>query len=146
MFPSTAVAVSHAVVAASRTLVGADFAFVSGAHSMANTSSAYGFVIDLSYMNPMRVLKNYQLKGLPRKVDLIAYQAGATWIDVVRTTNGSGIAAIGAHISNVGAGGFSTGGGTGFLAGAHGSAIDCLRAMEVVLLSSEISLATKTNE
>lgn len=65
---------------------------------------------------------------------------------VYNTTYGTGFSAILARISSVGVGGFFTGGGIGYLAGAYGYAMDRLRAMEVVLPSGQIVMATKSNQ
>ena len=71
---------------------------------------------------------------------------GATAGSVNEVTAGSGYAAVMARINNVGVGGFSTGGGIGYLAGVYGYASDRLRAIEVVLPSGKVVLATKKNE
>lgn len=71
---------------------------------------------------------------------------GATAGSVNSDTSGSGYAALMARVSSVGVGGFTTGGGIGFLAGAYGYATDRLRAVQVVLPSGQIVLATKKNQ
>lgn len=71
---------------------------------------------------------------------------GATAGSVNSDTSGSGYAALMARVSSVGASGFTTGGGIGILAGAYGYATDRLRAVEVVLPSGQIVLATKKNQ
>jgi len=76
---------------------------------------------------------------------VVEYEGGSDWLGVQTATNGSGYMAVGARPSTVGVGGFSNGGGIGFLAGAYGYAIDSLRAMEIFLLSGKIVYATKTN-
>ncbi|CAD0112144.1 unnamed protein product [Aureobasidium uvarum] len=143
--PHTRKDVSFAVQAASSSKLGRDLAFVGGGHGQTNASSTSGFLIDLSWMNSTRILHNVTL-GDARVSTAIAYQGGATWKQVMDCTNGTGFTAVGARVGDVGVGGFSTGGGIGFLAGAYGYAIDRLRAMEVVLMSGEIVLATKTNK
>ena len=64
---------------------------------------------------------------------------------VYSTTRGTGSSAVLARVNNVGVGGFFTGGGIGFLAGAYGYAMDRLRAIEVVIPCGQIVMATKTN-
>ncbi|KAI5270805.1 FAD-binding domain-containing protein [Aureobasidium subglaciale] len=145
VFPVTKEDVSHAVRAASFSRHGErDLAFVCGGHGQTNASSSSGFLIDLSWMNSTKILHNLLLEDVTIST-AIAYQGGAIWKQVTDTTNGTGFTAVGARVGSVGVGGFSTGGGIGFLAGAYGYAIDRLRALEVVLMSGKIVLATKTN-
>lgn len=145
VYPSSTEDVSFAVRAARMSPTGNDFAIVCGGHSMINASSAYGFVLDLSRMSNARVARDFRHSD-GRTIVAIEYQGGATWGQVQTATNGSGYTAVGARVDNVGAGGFSLGGGIGFLAGAHGFAVDRLVQMEVVLADGKIILATKTNE
>ncbi|KAI8807244.1 FAD binding domain protein [Cladochytrium replicatum] len=145
VYPTTKEDVSFAVQAARNASAGNDFAFVCGAHSMTGASSATGFIIDLSWMNGTKIEHDVKLDDVVVKA-AIAYQGGALWSQVDGATSGSGYTAVGARVSDVGVGGFSTGGGIGFLAGAYGYAGDRLRAMEIVLMSGEIVLATKTNK
>ncbi|CAD0054560.1 unnamed protein product [Aureobasidium pullulans] len=144
VFPITKIDVSHAVRAAASSRFGWDLAFVGGGHGQTNASSSSGFLIDLSWMNSTKVLHNVKL-GDTKVSIAVAYQGGALWKHVADNTNGTGFTAVGARVGEVGVGGFSTGGGIGFLAGAYGYAIDRLRAVEVVLMSGEIVPATKTN-
>lgn len=144
VFPHTAQDVACAVRASAFSPLGRDLSFVSGGHGQTNASSTTGFIIDLSWMNSTQILHNVTLDDT--HVDTaIAYESGATWQQVYSVTAGSGYILVGARDSSVGVGGFSTGGGIGFLAGAYGYAVDRMRAMEVVLMSGEIVLATKTN-
>ncbi|KAH0288758.1 FAD-binding domain-containing protein [Aureobasidium namibiae CBS 147.97] len=145
VFPLTADDVSHTVQAASSSRLGWDLAFVGGGHGQTNASSTSGFLIDLSWMNSTKVLHDVRL-GDVRIPNAISYQGGATWKQVTDVTSNTGLAAVGARVGDVGVGGFSTGGGIGFLAGAYGYAIDRIRAFEVVLLSGKIVVATKTNK
>ena len=127
------------------TPLGRDLSFVSGGHGMTNASSTTGFIIDLSWLNRTEILHDVTLDDT--HVDhVISYEAGAKWDSVYAFTNGSGWIPVGARDSSVGVAGFSTGGGIGFLAGAYGYAVDRLRAMEVVTMSGDIVLATKTNQ
>ena len=143
VYPASTKDVSLAVHAANTSPKGKDFAFVCGAHSMTNASSSYGFVIDLSWLNKTKVIPDYDIDGA--KLTVVEYEGGSDWLGVQTATNGSGYTAVGARASTVGVGGFSTGGGIGFLAGAYGYATDRLRAMEIVLLSGQIVYATKSN-
>ena len=70
-------------------------------------------VIDLSRLNSVKVDK---------KAATVTYGPGATWGEIDATTAGSGFVAVGARVRSVGAGGFSTGGGIGFLGGVSLSA------------------------
>lgn len=147
VFPTCTQDVSYTVMATHKTPLGNDFAFVSGAHGMTGAASSSGFVIDLSFMNASQVVPSFEVDGCKNgsKITAISYEGGAKWLDVTAATAGSGFTAVGARVSTVGVGGFSTGGGIGFLAGAYGYAIDRLRAMEVVLLNGDIVMATKEN-
>lgn len=145
VFPLTKEDVSHAVQAASSSRLGWDLAFVGGGHGQTNASSTSGFLIDLSWMNSTKILHNIEVGNI-RVSTAIACQGGATWKQVTDVTNNTGFAAVGARVGDVGVGGFSTGGGIGFLAGAYGYAIDRIRAFEVVLMSGKIVVATKTNK
>ena len=144
VYPATTKDVSLTIEAANASPKGKDFAFVCGAHSMTNASSSYGFVIDLSWLNKTKIIPDYEVDG--KKLTVVEYEGGSNWLGVQKATNGSGYTAVGARMSTVGVGGFSTGGGIGFLAGAYGYAIDRLRAMEIVLVSGKIIYATKSNK
>ena len=145
VFPVTTQDVSYAVQAAAQAPCFSDFAFVGGAHGQTNASSAYGFIVDLRWLNSTQILHNVTVSDT-KIPTAIAYEGGATWTGVNNVTSGSGYCAVGARVGNVGVGGFSTGGGIGFLAGAYGYAVDRLRAVEVVLMSGLIVTATKTNQ
>jgi FAD/FMN-containing dehydrogenase len=144
VYPLTRDDVSHTVQAASSSRLGRDLAFFGGGHGQTNASSTSGFLIDLSWMNSTKILHNVKLGDI-KVSTAIAYQGGATWKQVTDITSNAGFAAVGARVGDVGVGGFSTGGGIGFLAGAYGYAIDRIRALEVVLMSGRIVLATRTN-
>lgn len=102
-------------------------------------------VINLSYMNKTQIIPAFTTSN-GSIVPIIAYQGGSDWAQVLATTGGSGHTAVGARDSKVGVGGFSTGGGIGFLAGAYGYATDRLIALEVVLPTEEVINATKQNK
>lgn len=114
IFPATAKDVSYAVQAASKSPLGKDFAFVCGAHSQTGASSSNGMVLDLSWMNSTSIVDGASLGLAGVSGTLVSYQGGANWGEVADATAGSGYTAIGARVSNVGVGGFSTGGGIGF--------------------------------
>ena len=146
VFPANTADVSAAVIAASNSpLAQKDFAFVSGAHGMTGASTSSGFLIDLTLLNTTQVLKKAIVDDTTIPV-AIAYGPGASWGSIQAATAGSGWTAVGARDSTVGGGGFTLGGGVGFLANAYGLASDRMRAFEVVLMSGEIVIATKTNK
>jgi FAD/FMN-containing dehydrogenase len=80
-----------------------------------NGSSASGLVIDLQRLNSIQVLKNFKLPDNSGKSEpgVISYGPGATWGQIDAVTARSGWVAVGARVSSVGAGGFTTGGGIG---------------------------------
>lgn len=145
VYPATTKDVSLAIQAASWSRFGSDVSIVGGAHSQINASSSYGFVMDMSWMNSSRLIGNFQDPSGGEAFAVVEYQGGANWGQVQTVTNGTGYTAVGARVANVGVGGFSLGGGIGFLAGAYGFATDRLVQLEVVLASGQIVIATKTN-
>lgn len=145
VFSYTKYDVSQAVRASALTPLGRDLSFVSGGHGQTNASSTTGFIIDLTFLNSTEIVHNITLDDTHVET-AIAYEGGATWEQVYNVTDDTGYFLVGARDSSVGAGGFSTGGGIGFLAGAYGYAVDRIRAMEVVTMSGDIVLTTKTNE
>jgi FAD/FMN-containing dehydrogenase len=144
VFPATTHDVSVAVRATQKTDLGRDYAFVAGGHSMTNSSSSYGFVIDLKFLNQTEVVHDFQLGD--EKITAIAYGAGTTTAQFQEALNGTGWTGIAARVASVGLGGFTTGGGVGYLAGAYGYASDRFVAAEVVLPTGEIVFATESNE
>jgi hypothetical protein len=71
-------------------------------------------------MNSTKIIHDFKIDGSNESVTAIAYQGGASSGEVTAATEGSGYTAVTARISNVGMGGFTTGGGIGFLAGPYG--------------------------
>jgi FAD/FMN-containing dehydrogenase len=120
------------IVAAVRYAVdsGAEIAVRSGGHSVAGHSTTDGgIVIDLTMLRGVRVDAEAR----------IAYvDAGATWGDVDRVTSSYGLACPGGVVSTTGVGGFSLGGGIGWLSRAYGMTCDNLIGAELVLASGEV--------
>ncbi|MFC7916680.1 FAD-binding oxidoreductase [Streptomyces sp. NPDC057386] len=95
-----------------------------GAHSIAGFSTCDdGIVIDLSGMRAAHVR--------PRERRVTA-QAGTTWGDLDHETQAFGLATTGGLVSTTGIGGFTLGGGVGWLLRRHGLACDNLTAADVV--------------
>jgi len=143
VYPATVADVSLTIQAAARSSITDGFAFVSGGHGQTGAATSNTLVIDLAFLNSTQIITDITIDGQPGA--LISYEGGGRWAGVYSATNGSGWAALGARVDNVGVGGFSTGGGIGFLAGAAGYATDRMVAFEVVLVTGEIVVATKTN-
>ena len=131
---------------------------IAGGHSCVGASTASGMMIDLSRLNNVQVDKS---KGL------VTYGPGANWKAINAATAGSGYVAIGARVDSVGGGGFSTGGGIGFLGGvshtlacsgrsckrlnfhhqkAYGYAIDRLQTLQVALMDGRLVTAESTGQ
>lgn len=126
------------IVAAVRYAVdaGAEIAVRGGGHSVAGHSTTDGgVVIDLTQMRGVRV--DAQAR--------VAYvDAGATWGDVDPVTSRYGLACPGGVVSTTGVGGFSLGGGIGWLSRAHGMTCDNLIGAELVLASGEVLTVSET--
>lgn len=146
VYPANSQDVSIAVQATRKTPLGTDYAFVSGGHSLTGASSSAGFLIDLKILNRTTVLRDFPDPVTRLNTTVVMYEGGATSLGLQLATNGTGWTALSARTSTVGMGGFSTGGGIGFLANAYGYAVDRLVALEVVLPSGELVFATKTNQ
>ena len=96
-----------------------------GGHNVAGRSIADGaLLLDLSQMRQVAI------HGAAR---IATVQGGALWHDVDLAAAGHGLATTGGLVSSTGVGGFTLGGGAGWLMRRDGLAIDNLLAAEVVL-------------
>ena len=118
------------VVAAVRFAVseGLELAVRGGGHSPAGRAVCDdGLVVDLGPMHAVDVDPEARLARV---------QGGARWRDVNREAGVHGLAVTGGLISSTGVGGYTLGGGLGWLMGMHGLAVDNLVEAEVVLASA----------
>jgi FAD/FMN-containing dehydrogenase len=120
------------VVAAVRFAVaeGLELAVRGGGHNVSGRAvSDGGLVIDLSHM------RGVDVDAASRTARV---QGGALWSDVNREAGLHGLAVTGGAISSTGVGGFTLGGGLGWLMGVCGLAADNLLEAEVVLASGDV--------
>ncbi|TCD64600.1 hypothetical protein EIP91_003865 [Steccherinum ochraceum] len=108
-----------------------------GGHSISGASSSDGgLVVDLSrYMNNVRI---------DAKKKLAYAQGGANWRAVDIASVQHGLAAVGGTVNHIGVGGFTLGGGYGWLSGAHGLAIDNLVQVTVVTADGVVLVANES--
>jgi FAD/FMN-containing dehydrogenase len=107
-----------------------------GGHNVSGHSVCDGgLVIDLSLMRGVDVDPVARLARV---------QGGALWADVNREAAVHGLAVTGGAISTTGVGGYTLGGGLGWLMGVHGLAADNLVEAEVVLATGEVVRANAT--
>ena len=78
-------------------------------------------------------LSNLRGVSVNRELRIATVQGGATWRDVDGATAVEGLATTGGLVSSTGVGGFTLGGGAGWLMRKHGLACDNLRGAGVVL-------------
>ncbi|HET6877646.1 MAG TPA: FAD-binding oxidoreductase [Jatrophihabitans sp.] len=101
-----------------------------GAHSIAGFSTVDdGVVIDLS---PMR---GVTVDPVNRRA---VVQGGATWHEVDHETQAFGLAVTGGLVSSTGVGGFTLGGGIGWLVRKHGLSCDNIVSADVVTSDGEL--------
>ena len=106
-----------------------------GGHSPAGRAVCDGgLVVDLGPMHAVDVDPEARLARV---------QGGARWRDVNREAGLHDLAVTGGLISSTGVGGYTLGGGLGWLMGLHGLAVDNLVEAEVVLASGEIVRASE---
>src|SRR5919205_270762 len=106
-----------------------------GGHSIAGFSSVDdGIVIDLSEMRSVRVDPDAQRAYV---------DGGAVWADVDYETQAFGLATTGGLVSTTGVGGFTLGGGVGWLMRKHGLACDNLVSADVVTADGRLVRATE---
>ncbi len=119
------------IVAAVRYAVGskAEIAVRCSGHSVAGHSSTDGgILIDLSLMRRVVVEPEHRIAIV---------EPGATWREIDQATARHGLACPGGVVSTTGVGGFTLGGGVGWLSRAHGLTCDNLTAAELVLPNGE---------
>lgn len=105
-----------------------------GGHNVAGRAVAdEALLIDLSRMRSVSV------QASSRTAEV---QGGALWHDVDVATARHGLATPGGLVSSTGVGGFTLGGGSGWLMRSFGLAIDNLRAASVVLADGRFVLAS----
>jgi FAD/FMN-containing dehydrogenase len=96
-----------------------------GGHNVAGRSIGDGkLLLDLSLLRAVTV---------NRAMKIATVQGGALWRDVDAATAAEGLATTGGLVSSTGVGGFTLGGGAGWLMRKHGLACDNVRSAGIVL-------------
>ncbi|MFU8773492.1 MAG: FAD-binding oxidoreductase [Anaerolineales bacterium] len=115
--------------------LGFEIAVRGGGHSVAGKGlSEGGLVIDLRQMNSVSV---------DAKARTATVAGGATMSHLDRATEPYGLATTGGRVSTTGVGGYTLGGGDGWLARKMGLACDNLLAVELVTASGELVNASE---
>jgi len=115
---------------------GLEIAVRGGGHSLPGFSTIEGgLVIDLSPMRDVSV----DATGRRAVVD-----GGATWADVDQATQAVGLAVTGGLVSSTGVGGFTLGGGVGWLMRRYGLASDNLIGADVVISDGSVVRASES--
>jgi FAD/FMN-containing dehydrogenase len=115
---------------------GLEIAVRGGGHNVSGRAVVDGgIVIDLSLM------RGVDVDPVARTARV---QGGALWSDVNRETAVHGLAVTGGAVSSTGVGGYTLGGGLGWLMGMCGLAADNLVEAEVVLATGEVVRANRT--
>ncbi|WP_102418904.1 FAD-binding oxidoreductase [Mycobacterium sp. 4858] len=125
------------IVAAVRYAVGsgAEIAVRCSGHSVAGHSSTDGgILIDLSLMRRVVVDPEHRIAVI---------EPGATWRDIDQATARHGLACPGGVVSSTGVGGFTLGGGVGWLSRAYGLTCDNLTAANLVPPGGEVLFASE---
>lgn len=106
-----------------------------GGHNVAGRAAANdALMIDLSPLREVSVNAAQRIASV---------QGGALWHDVDVATARHGLATTGGLVSSTGVGGFTLGGGAGWLMRRHGLAIDNLESASIVLADGRFVRATR---